>query len=98
MSAVQIVAIVLVVAGILGLCMARSAILKRPTTSSWAARVVGAGEADGQRPDLGWCGAIVAGGGLCFLHARKLGGRKGTPCAFGQGIPRRSVRRGMAKA
>ena len=56
MSAVQIVAIVLVVAGILGLVYGTFSYTKETHDVKLGARVVGAGEADGQRPDLGWCG------------------------------------------
>jgi hypothetical protein len=61
MRAVKIVAVALVVAGILGL-VSRAGVWyvhlysRDPRRQAGPARVVGAGEADGQHPDLGWCG------------------------------------------
>ena len=55
MSAVKIVGIVLIAAGILGLAYGRLQLHQGdPRGQDRLARAVGEGQGDGQRPDLGW--------------------------------------------
>jgi len=67
----QDLAIVLIVAGVLGWCTVVSATPRTLMRPSWADRAVGKGKATGQRPGLGRRWGIVVGGALLLFSRRR---------------------------
>jgi len=72
MNAVKILAIVLIVAGVLGLVYGSFSYTKSTHEAKLGPdRAVGKGQADGQRARLGGVGGIVVGGALLLFFKKK---------------------------